>query len=115
MVFFDYDAASIRTDSRDLLDAKVPVLRDHSGFTITIEGHADERGSTEYNLALGMRRAVSVMEYLVGFGLSPQRFQTFSYGEERPLMQGQGENVWSRNRRAEFRVSGGVTPERDGG
>lgn len=112
MVFFDYDDSSIRADSRQLLDAKVPLLRQYTGFSIVIEGHADERGSTEYNLALGTRRAVSVMEYLVGFGLAPQRFRTLSYGEERPLAQGQSESAWSRNRRAEFRVSGGITQER---
>jgi len=110
MVFFDYDDSSIRADSRTTLDGKVPLLRQHQGISVMIEGHADERGSTEYNLALGTRRAASVVEYLVGFGLSGQRFRTISYGEERPLAQGQGENVWSRNRRAEFRVDGSITP-----
>jgi peptidoglycan-associated lipoprotein len=109
MVFFDYDSSSIRADSKQTLDAKVPLLRQHTGFTIVIEGHADERGSTEYNLALGTRRAASVMDYLVGFGLDTGRFRTFSYGEERPLAPGSDEAAWSRNRRAEFRVSGGIT------
>jgi peptidoglycan-associated lipoprotein len=109
MVFFDYDESSIRDDSKQLLDAKIPLLRQYPGFSIVIEGHADDRGSTEYNLALGTRRAVSVMDYLTGFGLNASRFRTFSYGEERPLAQGEGESVWARNRRAEFRVSGGIT------
>jgi len=104
-VFFDYDDASLRSDSRQLLDSKVPLLRQYPSFTMMIEGHADERGSTEYNLALGMRRAETVVQYLVGFGLEAQRFRTVSYGEERPLAQGQGESAWSQNRRAEFRVN----------
>jgi peptidoglycan-associated lipoprotein len=109
MVFFDYDDSTIRDDSKQLLDAKIPLLRQYTGFTIVIEGHADDRGSTEYNLALGTRRAVAVMDYLTGFGLSANRFRTFSYGEERPLAPGEGESAWARNRRAEFRVSGGIT------
>jgi len=109
MVFFDYDDSSIRADSKEILDAKIPLLRQYTGFTIVVEGHADERGSTEYNLALGTRRAATVMDYLTGFGLNASRFRTFSYGEERPLVQGEGESAWARNRRAEFRVSGGIT------
>jgi peptidoglycan-associated lipoprotein len=109
MVLFDYDSSNIRSDSRQILDGKVPLLRQYNGFSIVIEGHADERGSTEYNLALGNRRAAAVVDYLVGFGLSADRFRTFSYGEERPLAQGSDESAWSRNRRAEFRVSGGLT------
>jgi peptidoglycan-associated lipoprotein len=109
MVFFDYDDSSIRDDSKQLLDSKIPLLRQYSNFSMVIEGHADERGSTEYNLALGTRRAVAVMEYLTGFGLNASRFRTFSYGEERPLVQGEGESVWARNRRAEFRVSGSIS------
>jgi peptidoglycan-associated lipoprotein len=109
MVFFDFDSSNIRADSRQILDSKVPLLRQYNGFSIVVEGHADERGSTEYNLALGNRRAAAVVDYLVGFGLSANRFRTFSYGEERPLAQGSDESAWSRNRRAEFRVSGGLT------
>lgn len=109
MVFFDYDSSDIRADSRQTLDTKVPLLRQYTGFTIVVEGHADERGSTEYNLALGNRRAAAVMDYLVGFGLASNRFRTFSYGEERPLAMGSDEAAWARNRRAEFRVSGGIT------
>jgi peptidoglycan-associated lipoprotein len=109
MIFFDYDDSSIRSDSRQILDTKVPLLRQYTGFTIVIEGHADERGSSEYNIALGNRRAASVMQYLVGFGLEPGRFRTLSYGEERPLAPGSNEAAWSRNRRAEFRVSGGIS------
>ena len=109
IVFFDYDDSSIRDDSKRLLDAKIPLLRQYTGFTMVIEGHADERGSTEYNLALGTRRAAAVMDYMTGFGLGGNRFRTFSYGEERPLVQGSDESAWSRNRRAEFRVSGSIS------
>ena len=111
MVFFDYDQAQLTSPARQTLDQKVGVLRQNAGYRLVIEGHADERGSTEYNLALGTRRAVSIRDYLVGFGLEAQRFQTTSYGEERPLAQGQSEAAWSRNRRWEFRVSGGPSGE----
>jgi peptidoglycan-associated lipoprotein len=109
MIFFDYDRSALRDDARSLLDAKLPILREDATIRLTIEGHADERGSTEYNLALGHRRAMSVKEFLVGYGLDEARFQPVSYGEERPLAQGQGESAWGRNRRAEFRVQGGRT------
>jgi peptidoglycan-associated lipoprotein len=107
MVFFDYDEAQLRNDARQTLDQKVAILRQYPAFRLMIEGHADERGSTEYNLALGTRRAVSIRDYLAGFGIDGQRFQTTSYGEERPMAQGQNEGAWSRNRRGEFRVNGG--------
>jgi peptidoglycan-associated lipoprotein len=106
MVFFDYDESTIRVDAQEALAAKVPVLRGNPAIRIRIEGHADERGSVEYNLALGMRRANAVRDYLVGFGLDAARFDTFSFGEDRPLVQGSTEAAWSQNRRAEFRVSG---------
>ena len=107
MVFFDYDDSRIRADAKQRLDDKVPILRELPALGLTIEGHADERGSTEYNIALGMRRAVSIRDYLAGFGLDAQRFQPVSYGEERPLAQGRDESAWSRNRRGQFVVSGG--------
>jgi peptidoglycan-associated lipoprotein len=117
MIFFDYDRAGIRDDARSILDAKVPMLREDPSIRMTIEGHADERGSTEYNIALGNRRAMSVKEFLVGFGLDGSRFQVVSFGEERPLAQGSNESAWSRNRRAAFRVEGGriVTQPTSGG
>jgi len=106
-VHFDYDDSSIRSDAKRTLDEKLPLLRQDATWQLTIEGHADERGSTEYNVALGMRRAVAVRDYFVGFGLSPQRFQTVSYGEERPLATGSNDGAWSQNRRAEFQAMGG--------
>jgi peptidoglycan-associated lipoprotein len=106
IVFFDYDESTIRADAQEALAAKVPLLRQHPSVRMRIEGHADERGSVEYNLALGMRRANAVRDYLTGFGLDASRFETFSFGEDRPMAQGSGESAWSQNRRAEFRVSG---------
>lgn len=106
MVFFDYDVSTIRADQRSVLDAKLPILRGDTSIRLRIEGHADDRGSTEYNLALGHRRAEAIREYLVGFGLDANRFEVVSRGEERPLVQGRNEASWARNRRGEFVVRG---------
>jgi peptidoglycan-associated lipoprotein len=106
MVFFDYDDSTIRTDAQEMLAAKVPFLRANPGIRLRIDGHADERGSVEYNLALGMRRANAVRDYLTGFGVEAGRFDTNSMGEDHPLVNGSNEAAWSQNRRAEFRVSG---------
>lgn len=108
MVFFDYDQAAVRSDAKARLDAKLAILRNDPSIRLRIAGHADERGSTEYNVALGSRRAGSVKEYFMGYGLSADRFETISYGEERPLDGGHAETSWSRNRRAEFQVIGGT-------
>lgn len=108
MVFFDYDDSSIRVDAQESLAAKVPFLRANPSIRMRIDGHADERGSVEYNLALGMRRANAVREYLTGFGLEAARFETYSFGEDHPLVHGTGEAAWSQNRRAEFRVTSGL-------
>lgn len=108
VVHFDYDESTIRADAQELLAAKVPVLRANPGVRIRIEGHADERGSVEYNLALGMRRANAVRQYLMDFGIDSSRFETFSYGEDRPTMSGTNESAWSQNRRAAFRVTTGI-------
>jgi peptidoglycan-associated lipoprotein len=110
MVFFDYDESTIRTDAREALAAKVPFLRSNPSIRMRIDGHADERGSVEYNLALGMRRANAVRDYLAGFGIDTSRFETFSFGEDQPLASGSNESAWSQNRRAEFRVTSGLTP-----
>lgn len=108
VVYFDYDRAEIRADSRGVLDQKARVMRDAPTVRIRIEGHADERGSTEYNLALGNRRAEAVRAYLTGVGVAASRIETLSYGEARPAQQGRSEAAWSRNRRAEFAVVAGV-------
>ncbi|HSW30590.1 MAG TPA: OmpA family protein [Longimicrobiales bacterium] len=109
MVFFDYDVSAIREDQRGKLDAKAGVLREEGTVTLRIVGHADERGSTEYNLALGMQRAQSIKEYLTGFGISADRLQIQSMGEERPLEPGRDERAWSRNRRGEFQILTGLS------
>jgi peptidoglycan-associated lipoprotein len=110
MVFFDYDESTLRVDAQEALAAKVPFLRSNPSIRMRIDGHADERGSVEYNLALGMRRANAVREYLTGFGIDASRFETFSFGEDQPLASGSNESAWSQNRRAEFRVTSGLTP-----
>lgn len=115
MVWFDYDVATIRTDQRAILDAKLPILREDASIRLRIEGHADDRGSTEYNLALGSRRAEAIRQYLSGFGLDSGRFEIVSYGEERPLVTGRDERSWSQNRRGEFVVSGGQVAAADHG
>lgn len=103
-VHFDFDKADIRSDAEQVLQRKVAVLREYPGVQLRIEGHCDERGSNEYNLALGQRRAEAVKHYLTSYGLSPDRFTTISYGEERPLVDGHDEDAWAQNRRAEFVV-----------
>jgi peptidoglycan-associated lipoprotein len=108
IVHFDYDEATIRTDAQELLAAKVPVLRSNTAIRIRVEGHADERGSVEYNLALGMRRANAVRDYLTGFGIDASRIETTSFGEDLPMAQGSTESAWSLNRRAEFSVTAGL-------
>jgi peptidoglycan-associated lipoprotein len=108
MVYFDYDQSAIRADAKSILDAKVRILRDNPAIRIRIEGHCDERGSNEYNLALGSRRAEAARAYITAAGISPQRFEIISYGEERPQAQGSTESAWSRNRRAQFQILAGL-------
>jgi len=108
MVFFDYDVSEIRDDAQTALRAKVDILRASPQVQIRIEGHADERGSTEYNMALGNRRAESIRQFLVGFGLAENRFEIVSFGEGRPLAQGSTEQSWARNRRGQFVITAGA-------
>lgn len=104
-VHFDFDRSDIRPDAEPVLQRKVTALREYSGITLRVEGHCDERGSNEYNLALGQRRAEAVRRYLVSYGVDAARFATISYGEERPLVDASNENAWGQNRRAEFNVT----------
>ncbi|MFQ5961341.1 MAG: peptidoglycan-associated lipoprotein Pal [Candidatus Methylomirabilales bacterium] len=101
-VFFDFDKSVIRRDARGPLDSNVEWLKANPNVRIVIEGHADERGTNEYNLALGERRAKAGRDYLVAGGVSPQRIRTISYGEERPFCRGQNEEAWQCNRRDHF-------------
>ena len=108
MVFFDYDKSDVRDDAAAVLRRKADILRASPQVQIRIAGHADERGSTEYNLALGNRRAEAVRQFLVGFGLAESRFSIISYGEERPLENASNEAAWGRNRRGEFQITAGA-------
>ena len=107
MIHFDFDRSDIRPDARAILEAKVPILRADPTIRLRIDGHADERGSVEYNLALGLRRANAAKQFLVGFGLDESRFETQSFGESRPLDPRSNEEAWAKNRRAEFHIIGG--------
>jgi len=107
IVFFEYDSDEITGEARERLEMKAAVLRDNPSVRLRIEGHADQRGSTEYNLALAQRRAEAVRAFLENYGIATSRFATISYGKERPLVEGEGEESWARNRRAEFAVAGG--------
>ncbi|HSG48984.1 MAG TPA: peptidoglycan-associated lipoprotein Pal [Longimicrobiales bacterium] len=107
VVYFDYDESEITPQAQQILRAKVEILRANPSLNVRIEGHADERGSTEYNLALGTRRAEAVRQFFTSFGLDASRFAITSYGEERPAAQGSSEQAWSQNRRAEFVITAG--------
>jgi peptidoglycan-associated lipoprotein len=101
-VYFDYDRDALRDDAIATLDQRAAVLMANSGVTVTITGHTDERGSEEYNLALGQRRAAQVKRYLVGKGIDAGRLSTQSMGESQPAVQGSDEAAYQQNRRAEF-------------
>jgi len=107
MIHFDYDKSNIRSDDMGTLDQKVAILQANPELRIRIGGHCDERGSDEYNLALGNRRAQSAKQYLVSHGIDAGRIETQSWGEERPLVDGHDESAWSQNRRDEFEITGG--------
>ena len=98
--YFDYDSYDLREDARGALDADAKMLADHGSAHVTIEGHCDERGTPEYNLALGERRANAAKDYLVAHGVDGSRIETISYGEERPFATGHDEASWAQNRRA---------------
>lgn len=107
MVHFEYDMADITSESERALQAKVDILRNSPDIRIRLEGHADERGSNEYNQALGSARTGSVRDFLTGFGISASRFAMVSYGEERPLVNRSDESAWAQNRRVEFQITAG--------
>ncbi|MFQ5767846.1 MAG: peptidoglycan-associated lipoprotein Pal [Acidobacteriota bacterium] len=103
-LYFAFDQSSLTTQSRTSLDHNVTILLQHPDLRIRITGHCDERGTVEYNLALGDRRASTAREYMVERGVSRSRMETVSYGEERPADPGHTESAWARNRRVEFHV-----------
>jgi peptidoglycan-associated lipoprotein len=99
-VFFGYDQYTLDSEAQAILERQAALLNSQPSLTFIIEGHADERGTREYNLALGERRANSVKDYLVGMGIQPNRLSAVSFGEERPAVVGAGEDLWAQNRRA---------------
>jgi peptidoglycan-associated lipoprotein len=104
MIHFDFDRAEIRPGDAAILDRKIPLLQVNPSLRIRIAGHCDERGSDEYNLALGNRRAIGARQYLVNHGIDAARIEVVSYGKERPLDPGHNEQAWAMNRRDEFEI-----------
>jgi len=107
LIHFDYDKALIRGGDASVLDQKVSILQANPGLRIRVSGHCDERGSDEYNLALGNRRATAAKQYLVSHGIDASRIETVSYGEERPADPAHDEEAWAKNRRDEFEILAG--------
>jgi peptidoglycan-associated lipoprotein len=101
-IYFEFDSSALLTAAQETLKRKAEYLRENPNVTVTIEGHCDERGTDEYNLALGDRRANSAKSFLVDLGISPRRLTTISFGEERPLDPRHNEEAWAKNRRCEF-------------
>ena len=99
-VFFGYDSSDLDSDALELLQDQVAWLKQNSDVSVTIEGHCDERGTREYNLALGEKRAQAVKNYLIGLGINPDRVSTISYGKERPAVVGSNDGAWAQNRRS---------------
>jgi len=104
-IHFDFDKFSLKPEDREILKGHADWLLGHRDYMVTIEGHCDERGTTEYNLALGERRAGEAKRFLVDLGVAEARISTISYGKERPLDTGHDEEAWAKNRRAHFAVA----------
>ena len=107
-VFFDFDKYSLKAKARQTLERQATFLKNNAGVKVVLQGHADERGTREYNLALGERRANSAKEYLIALGVNPNRITIISYGKERPAVAGSNEAAWSQNRRAVTVISEGA-------
>lgn len=105
-VYFDFDKSNIREDQRGRIEKNAAFLKENSGIRVRIEGNCDERGTNEYNMALGERRALSAKKYLQNLGIHPDRMHTLSFGEEKPLLYGHDEYSWAQNRRGDFVVVG---------
>ena len=106
-VYFDYDQADIRDDARTALEGKLPILTANAGLKIRVAGHTDQRGSDEYNIALGQRRAAAVKRFFTERGVDGSRVDIVTFGEERPTCTQEDDSCYSQNRRAEFEVIGG--------
>lgn len=107
-IYFSFDSASLTKAAQEILKGKASWLMANSTAQITIEGHCDSRGTTEYNMALGERRAESVKKYLKALGIESSRVKTITYGEEKPDVAGENESAWAKNRRAEFVIDSGL-------
>lgn len=104
-VHFETDSDALDAESQEALTSNVAIMQEHPTIAVQVQGHADERGTSDYNIALGDRRANAVRTYMVAQGLAPARVTVISYGEERPVSEGSGEGSWSQNRRAEFKIT----------
>ena len=103
-IYFDFDKSDLSADARSGLQANADYLKSNSSVAVTIEGNCDERGSAEYNLALGKRRAEAAFKYLADLGVEASRMTTISFGKERPAVEGHNELAWAKNRRDDFKV-----------
>jgi peptidoglycan-associated lipoprotein len=108
VIYFDFDSDALKDDARSTLDAKIGILNSNPGVKLRVGGNTDERGSDEYNLALGQRRAAAAKRYLTDHGIAGDRIDIISYGEERPVATGHDESSWSQNRRDEFEITAGA-------
>ena len=106
-VYFDYNESVLTAQTKSVLDANAAILQGNPELKLDLQGHCDERGTTEYNLALGQKRADAVSRYLQGKGIAENRLRTKSFGEERPLSASADEGSWSQNRRVEFKITSG--------
>jgi len=104
-IYLDFNSSSLTSSTRDALESNANFLKEHPSVEVQVEGHADERGGVQFNLALGERRAQSVKQYLTSMGVSSSRITTISFGKERPIAFGHDESAWSKNRRANFVVT----------
>ena len=102
-VYFEFDKSSITEESRAILEQNAEIIKENPGVIVQIEGHCDERGTNEYNIALGQRRASATRDYLIELGVNAGRLATISYGEERPIDAAHNDEAWAKNRRAQFR------------
>jgi len=107
MIHFDFDRSDIKAEDQATLNRKAAILQANQGLRVRIAGHCDERGSDEYNLALGNRRAAAAKRYLVSRGVAADRIEIVSFGEERPMAMGHDEDAWTQNRRDEFEIVAG--------
>ena len=104
-IYFGYDSSNLDSDSKETLKSNADYLKANTNVDVQVEGHTDERGGRQYNLALGERRAKAVRDYLVALGVQGKRLSTISYGSERPKSEGSDESAWSQNRRANFVIT----------